>query len=309
MINAQKRHNSCVRVLEFLKLLTQNDVCLNNIYENSQEKFKNIEATETFLKYINTLYISGLKVEKVGKKYSLCNALSTINFSQNEFDLLFQIYKNFNNCCISSDKEDFDLFFTDMFKFLYQEDKAVFLKKIENLKMNSQQEVLAQKTQYYQNLVLLKQKLKIIYNNESFIAEPRDIEIENENIYLIVYKPQDANIMKILTDNIRNIEVLPAKIKSFGITETVVFEVYDRLAVNYRLRDCERIQTFSENKKVIINCGEDRKHLIRRLLKYGENCKVLLPKTFKAEFLKSLTNIANKLNGGNSEENSINSDR
>lgn len=308
MINAQKRHNSCVRVLEFLKLLTQNDVCLNNIYENSQGKFKNIEATETFLKYINTLYISGLKVEKSGKKYSLSNALAAINFSQQEFDLFFQIYKNFNNCCISSDKKDFDSFFTNIFKFLHEEDKTFFLKKIENLRMDSHQKILAQKTQDYQNLISLKQKLKIIYNNETFIAEPRDIEIENENIYLIVYKPQDANIMKVLTNNIRSIEVLPAKVKSFGITETVVFEVYDRLAVNYRLRDCERIQTFSENKKVIVNCGEDRKDLIRRLLKYGENCKVLLPKTFQAEFLKSLTNIADKLNGGNSEENSINSD-
>ena len=114
--------------------------------------------------------------------------------------------------------------------------------------------------------------------------------------------------MKILTDNLQKIEILPVKVKSSGITETVVFEVYDGLAFNYRLRDCERIQTFSDNKKVIINCGEDRKQLIRRLLKYGENCKVLLPKTFQAEFLKSLTVIADKLNGVKNEENSIDSD-
>ncbi|MGN0013969.1 MAG: hypothetical protein ACI37T_00965 [Candidatus Gastranaerophilaceae bacterium] len=308
MFNSQKRHNSCVRVLEFLKLLTQDDICLNNIYEKSQEKFKNIEATETFLKYINTLYISGLKVKKVGKKYSLCNSISTVSFSRHEFDLLLQIYNNFNNCCISSDKEDFDLFFTNIFKFLHLEDKAVFLKKITNSRMNTKQKIFAQKTQYYQKLVSLKQELKIKYNNETFIVEPKDIKIENENIYLIVYKPQDASIMKILTDNLQKIEILPVKVKSSGITETVVFEVYDRLAFNYRLRDCERIQTFSDNKKVIINCGEDRKQLIRRLLKYGENCKVLLPKTFQAEFLKSLTVIADKLNGVKNEENSIDSD-
>lgn len=308
MINTQKRHNSCVRVLEFLKLLTQNDVCLNNIYENSQEKFKNIEATETFLKYINTLYISGLKVKKVGKNYSLCNAITTVSFSKQEFDLLLKIYNDFNNCCISCDKDDFDLFFTNIFKFLHLEDKAVFLKKIANSRMDTCQKVFAQKTQYYQNLISLKQKLKITYNDETFIAEPHELSIENGTIYLIVYKPQDAGIIKILTDNIQNLEILPVKIKSSGITETVVFEVYDRLAFNYRLRDCERIQTFSDNKKVIVNRGEDRKQLIRRLLKYGENCKVLLPKTFKAEFLKSLTVIADKLNGGNSEENSINSD-
>lgn len=36
MTKIQKKHNSCVRVLEFLKLLTQEDINLNNIYENNE---------------------------------------------------------------------------------------------------------------------------------------------------------------------------------------------------------------------------------------------------------------------------------
>lgn len=297
MTKIQKKHNSCVRVLEFLKLLTQEDINLNNIYENNEEKFNNIEAPETFLKYINTLYISGLMVKKVGKKYSLCNSISTINFSEEEFELLLRVYENFNNCCLDCEREELELFFTNVFKFLPLDEKNLFLKKITKIKTTNHQNSLTKKAQEYQNFIDSKQKLKITYNDDIIDVEPKSVEIENQHIYLNVYCTQNANIMKLLTDNIKNIKILPTRTKSLSVTETVVFEVYNRLSYNYRLRECEHVQAFFENKKVIVNCGEDRKLLLKRLLKYGENCKVLLPKTFRYEYLNSLSAIANKLKG------------
>lgn len=236
-------------------------------------------------------------VKKVGKKYSLCNSISTINFSEEEFELLLRVYENFNNCCLDCEREELELFFTNVFKFLPLDEKNLFLKKITKIKTTNHQNSLTKKAQEYQNFIDSKQKLKITYNDDIIDVEPKSVEIENQHIYLNVYCTQNANIMKLLTDNIKNIKILPTRTKSLSVTETVVFEVYNRLSYNYRLRECEHVQAFFENKKVIVNCGEDRKLLLKRLLKYGENCKVLLPKTFRYEYLNSLSAIANKLKG------------
>ena len=53
-----KHHDSCVRVLAFLKLLTKEDIDIKEL--EYDKKFKDIEAPETFLKYISTgLLFSG----------------------------------------------------------------------------------------------------------------------------------------------------------------------------------------------------------------------------------------------------------
>ena len=54
MKNISKQHNSCVRVLEFFKLFFNGDIDIKDINKVSNSSFKDIEAHETFLKYIAT---------------------------------------------------------------------------------------------------------------------------------------------------------------------------------------------------------------------------------------------------------------
>ena len=84
MNNKIKQHNSCVRVLEFLKLLFGEDIDIKDINRTNSREFGDIEATETFLKYIYTLEASGLEIEKIDEKYSLCSYFSQIDLNERE---------------------------------------------------------------------------------------------------------------------------------------------------------------------------------------------------------------------------------
>lgn len=296
MSRAVKKHDSCIRVLEFLKILFEKDIDIKDLKQKDRVSLKNIEAPETFLKYISTLYLSGLNIKKIDKKYSLCSYLSEIELDKDEIELFAEIYKCFNHCCVETMRKDFDEIAKIIINYLKEPSKTVFINKIETLKEKRNNNI-SEKALRFQNYVDLGQKLKIEYNGETIIIEPKNVEIENQKIYLIVYNSYSASNMKLLTDNIENIELLPIKNSTINMTLTVAFEVYDRLAVNYRLRENEKIQTFSDGYKLIINYGEDKKELIKRLMKYGENCKIISPKPFQEEFLKELTIIEEKLQG------------
>ncbi|MCR5261216.1 MAG: WYL domain-containing protein [Candidatus Gastranaerophilales bacterium] len=285
-----KKHDSCVRVLEFLKLLFRGNVELKEINNISDKFYQTIEAPETFLKYLSTIEVSGISVQKKGKQYTLSSNLTAISLKEREMDLLAEIYKGFNSSCAENSRKDFEAFLDILYKSLKPSVKTSLKKKIEAVKASCCDD-LSKRAMFYQKYVDLGQKLVIKYRNEQYHAEPQSVEIENKNIYLNVYNNFSAENMKLLADEIESIQIVPLKNNATNLTTTVVFEVFEGLTYNYRLRENEKIQTFSNHNKVIINCGEDKNELIRRLLKYGENCKILAPQPFKEEFLKELEKV------------------
>lgn len=296
MKNISKQHNSCVRVLEFFKLFFSGDVDIKDINKISNSSFKDIEAHETFLKYIATLEFSGIDIKKIGKQYSLCSTFAPLNLSEKEIDTLSNIYIAFNSCCVEQERTNFETLIDNILKNLDENSKKLFLKQIKKKSLLNHDN-LSKIAQNFQKYVDLGQKLKITYHNEIETVSPKSVEIIDKKIYFICYHLKKATNIKFLADDIENIEILPTKNPPLNITESIVFAVYNRLATNYRLREHEKIQDFSDNYKIIINCGEDRQELIRRLLKYGENCKILSPKHFQDEFLEELSAIQSKLQG------------
>ncbi|MGN0004929.1 MAG: hypothetical protein ACI37Z_02975 [Candidatus Gastranaerophilaceae bacterium] len=276
-----KMHNAGVRVLTLLKLLIENDISIKDIMKNTRQNFDDIEAPETILKYLSTIEFSGFDIKKINKKYSLCNSPSRLDFSAEERHLLEIIYKSFKDYCLESERKDFDEIFAKLNKFV-----TPFL-ECKNL-YDNEKDVLSQKAQYYQNYVDLAQKLKIKYLGFQYSVEAKSVEIENGKIYLNVYCFSKMSMMRFLTDDIEMIEVLPLKVNNITITNSVVFEVYGGLVGNYRLRDCEKVQSFSDSVKVIVNSGEDKDLLLKRLMKYGENCKIISPKSFQMDFIQKI---------------------
>lgn len=291
-----KHHDSCVRVLEFFKLLAKEDIDIKELDYRRLCKFKDIEAHETFLKYISTLEASDIDVKKIGKKYSLCKFLEEIKIDDCEINLLFNIYKAFDACCVEKQKDFLDELFTKIEKSLSETTKQTLNDKI-NQYHNQKHSPMSKIASEFQQYVDLSQKLTITYNGESFTATPQKVEINGNNVFLFVYDSKKAENIKLTAKNIEKIEILPLKTTTTNMTTSIAFEVYDRLAINYRLRDCETVQTFDENKKLIINTGEDKKSLFKRLMKYGENCKVISPKYVEKEMLQELEKLEKKLKG------------
>lgn len=290
-----KHHDSCVRVLEFLKLLTKEDIDIKEL--EYDKRFKDIEAPETFLKYISTLEASEIDVRKIEKKYSLCKFLEEIELDDKEIDLIVTVRKAFDACCLEKERGFLDQFLSKLLKSLTLNSKQKLDLKLKSLKNSETNRKIAAIANDFQKYVDLAQKLKITYDGETSIVIPKGIEIYEDRVLLDVYNPKKAENYKFLTHNIEKIEILPIRVVPVNVTSSVVFEVYGRLIVNYRLRDGERVESFSDEKKVIINTGEDKKALIKRLMKYGENCKITSPKFLQQEMLDELEKVENKLKG------------
>ena len=290
-----KHHDSCVRVLEFLKLLTKEDIDIKEL--EYDKKFKDIEAPETFLKYISTLEASEIDVRKIEKKYSLCKFLEEIELDDKEIDLIVTVRKAFDACCLEKERGFLDQFLSKLLKSLTLNSKQKLDLKLKSLKNSETNRKIAAIANDFQKYVDLAQKLKITYDGETSIVIPKGVEIYEDKVLLDVYNPKKAENYKFLTHNIEKIDILPIRVVPVNVTYSVVFEVYGRLIVNYRLRDGERVESFSDEKKVIINTGEDKKALIKRLMKYGENCKITSPKFLQQEMLDELDKVENKLKG------------
>ncbi len=290
-----KHHDSCVRVLEFLKLLTKEDIDIKEL--EYDKKFKDIEAPETFLKYISTLEASEIDVRKIEKKYSLCKFLEEIELDDKEIDLIVTVRKAFDACCLEKERGFLDQFLSKLLKSLTLNSKQKLDLKLKSLKNSETNRKIAAIANDFQKYVDLAQKLKITYDGETSIVIPKGVEIYEDRVLLDVYNPKKAENYKFLTHNIEKIEILPIRVVPVNVTSSVVFEVYGRLIVNYRLRDGEHVESFSDEKKVIINTGEDKKALIKRLMKYGENCKITSPKFLQQEMLDELEKVENKLKG------------
>lgn len=293
---SSKHHDSCVRVLEFLKLLIKEDIDIKNIDYKKFGRLQNIEAHETFLKYICTLEASDINIQKVGKKYSLCKFLEEFDLDDNEISLLSAIYKSFETCCLEKQKDYLDSLLSKIKKSLPEQTKQKLTEKLNKYHI-SKKPTTSEIASELEKYVELSQKITIKYHGETFTVTPKKVEIHGKNVYLIVYNSQKAENLKLIAKDIEKIEILPLKTTSINLTTSVAFEVYDRLAVNYRLRDCETVQAFDDNKKLIINTGEDKKSLFKRLIKYGENCKIISPKYLEKELLLELEKIENNIKG------------
>ena len=71
---------------------------------------------------------------------------------------------------------------------------------------------------------------------------------------------------------------------------TVVYKLKSRLAKTYKLKEGETSKGLDENGHlVIVNKNEDHRELLKRLMRYGFDCEVISPKSFKAK-MKDLIN-------------------
>ncbi len=133
------------------------------------------------------------------------------------------------------------------------------------------------------------QRLKITYINQkqketSAMVEPNEIKYKENEVYLSVYNPISAQVQDINFTSIIKVEQLPLKSNQINMFSSVTFELKDRLAKAYKLHDSEKLLLMkSDGNIVILNQKEDRVLLLKRLMRYGQNCEVHSPKSLREE--------------------------
>ncbi len=305
-----KKNDTSLRVLEILKMLIREPISGEDLIRKIEKKqnIENIYTKETLSKYFNTLEMVGLKIQKNKNdgKYSLKNLPVEISLEENELRLLCLIdgyvkslYQRRLEVPLAELKRNLVNSFSKDTLALYRSIKA-------NNKMKIAIDSLCNESviRLLEKYCVDSQKLKIGYlsksnkSTEIYTVEPKAIQYELDKVYLIVYNPRISRNQKLLVQNIIHVVQLPQKVNFVSTPNTLVFELRGRLSKSYKLKDGEKIINYTKNNIIVSNASEDKMLLFKRLLKYGENCKILQPADAKREFVEFVDNVIANLNKG-----------
>lgn len=292
---SKKVGDASIRVLETLKLLSQDSLSIKEIinYFEKTDPNNKIYTNEVILKYINTLKVCGFVFVREKDKYNLLNPPVRFDLPEEDIKAISIIESLAENFPEEKVKKEVKMFLRDLKRRLNDRTQNVLLNIPKNdfIKINLNYNKYKEKIKKYEKYCLDEQKLKIIYFDEaknkiSLMCQPDELKYKDDKVFFSVYNPVKAQIEDINLDNIIEVEQLPLKANSQKIPSSVTFKLKNRLANAYNLHEGERLQDKSDDFIIVVNQFEDRHLLLKRLMRYGENCEVIYPKTCKEEMIK-----------------------
>ena len=305
MKKSEKNLNTGLRILEILKILLEQDLSKGELIKKLKDNYNvgNVYTYEAFIKYFNTLEKSGLKLSKSKKIYKLSNALLRIDLSKKEKDALFELLKNFKKLNNKKAEDTFENIVHKISKYVDEDINCKFEEVIKlgeeintaNIKNNL---VSILKTLLADNQLITVTYKKSTGMQETIVAELKEIIQNGSNYFAVFYNREMGRNRKINIDSIISMKQSPRKVSGITGSNSVVFELYGRLAASYKLKQYEKMLNFSANCRTISNFEKDRDSLLLRLLKYGENCRIISPKSFRDEFISLTEQMIKNLESG-----------
>ncbi len=296
MTNSDKSHDTALRILEILKILLNEDLEKGEIIEKLKvnNKIENVYTFEAFIKYFNTLQLAGLETDCDKYKYKLKNALIKLDLTAKEQKILSELVDNIELLNNKKSENAVKSLFLRLDKYTDIEIAEILKEKAlsENLtdNRNTKRNIISALKNYIND----NQKVIIRYRKSDTVlktisTEVRGLYERNGTIYVVCYDAKTARNQKINLNKIVELKHHPEKASESVYLNSVVFELYGRLSKTYKLKPSEVCFEFTNNSMTISNSEEDKDMLLLRLLKYGENCKILRPQYLQEEFVE-LTN-------------------
>lgn len=298
MINLQKTSKYCetsVRVIETLLLLLNNKLSTNDIlnyFRNIYPESK-INNKEVILKYLNTLKVAGYEIQKDKEKYFINTSPKQIKFSQRELEakiFLENIIAQFPN---TKNKIKIQKLLQNIEKY-YQKSNNENIDYPQlnlNIETNNIKNLIEELEQYCNDKQKLKIEIKNSPENKIITVTPLEIIFKKDHFVFSTYSQTTGTIINIPLNKIIKVEQYPTITSASAPLSTISFELKDRLAKAYNLKDGERIIDIKPNGNIVIsNNLEDKNELIERLLRYGKYCEIITPKTVRDEMKAILKN-------------------
>ena len=253
-------------------------------------------------KFLNSLRIFGIKIEKRNNKFIMQNMPFSIDFDYNDLKALSIFEKLSKNITNEKIKSEFQQFLKYI-KIHFDSNTSLKYKNI--LENNSNDYSF-----YHENLreqilecvecINLNFKIRLKYFNMKgeeieCYCTPKEIIYDNKQAYLKIYKQKENVIDNVKISSIINIEYLPTIKTEQANTMTVAFRLKGRLAKAYTLKEGEKISEYGKDGSIlIINQNEPIDTLLARLMRYDSNCIIERPKFLKAQ-MKKLINDTLKI--------------
>lgn len=306
MLKSKKISDTSIRVLETLKILSKNNVSVQDIisYFEKFDPNNRIYTSEVILKYINTLKVFGFRFVKEKDKYVLLNTPNQFDFDENDLKSLYLIDKFANVFPEEKVKKEINGFINNLRK-KFSDNTTLLAKNVDKpnpVSLGLSYAKYIEQIKKYEKFCQDKQRLKITYKNYkeaiiTIMVEPNEIRYKNAEVYLNAYSALSAQVLDINFDSIIAIEQLPVKSNSIMMPSSVTFKLKGRLAKGYKLHDGEKVLQIESNGDIIIlNQQEDRQLFLRRLMRYGENCEVISPQNIREEMYELIKSTLNNYN-------------
>lgn len=293
MKKSKKTGDACIRVLETLKFLYKNNASIQDIINHFEKIDPNNRSytNEVISKYINTLKVFGFRFIKEKDKYVLLNSPNQFDFDNEDLKAIYLLETSAKLLPEENLKNEINKFLQDLEK-IFSDNTRLLAHKITKpdfVDFKFDYSKYLNQIKEYEKYCSDRQRIKVIYKNKtgaesSMMVEPNEIKYIENNVFLSIYNPISAQIQDINFNSIIKVEQLPLKSNTQNLLSSVTFQLKDNLARVYKLREGEKLlQMNPDGSTVILNQQEDHTLLLKRLMRYGENCEVISPKSLREE--------------------------
>lgn len=276
------------RILKSLLYLLNSPKTLKELRESLSKnpKIQQYFTDETLSKIIHTLKMCDIEIISHKRKYSIKKLPWNITLSKSSQKTLFDL-KNFSQSL--RQKELYE-----SYKELLQ--KIIpFLENNNEINLDSPTLITHKKFEKLMNkLSHAKEnnyKIKIETKDQSFIYDTFTLNFYKNTTSITGYINTSHINHTISLNEIKNIKCLPQKASGLCIPQSVMLEITGKLKNAYSIKPEEHLIDFDEEKLIISNKGEDKKSLLKRILKYQNSCKITAPHALQEDYVKMLKDI------------------
>lgn len=305
MENSTKQVDSFIKMYALIKLLLEDNANFSQVISVISDDGMPVSSDNsihsvTLSKYLNTLKIFGLNVKKEKGKYHLINPLYKIDLNQNELNA-FMFIKEFEQTLHDDEKTkaEFEKFIKAV-ELRFSEATQMLAKKRTSKNradFNFYFEKFTSKVDICSKFCKEDYKVEIVYypngkkTEKKILAKAQELLYRRNSVRLKILDLNSNQTTDIPLDQIISIKQMPVKITTtYCANRVTVYGIRGRLAKNYRVRSWEVAEGYNGEWLIIKNKDESEDELIKRLLKYGNSCKVFTPVTLRDKVLSIFEN-------------------
>jgi predicted DNA-binding transcriptional regulator YafY len=138
--------------------------------------------------------------------------------------------------------------------------------------------------------IIITYKLPIEEEEKHIVLEPNSIKYDLNEVYIYGFSPITGEKQLLQMDYIISIKQLPVKSKYNYALSPLIFKLKGRVASGYRAYEGEKVTEIDELTGSITVSAyvEDHNMVLNRLLKYGDQCEILYPKSLRNRVVKTI---------------------
>lgn len=290
----EKYNDGCIKIFKLLQLLYEDKAYYDDVIAIfSGNETETEKQHVTLNKYLNTLKVFGMKIEKNNKKFEFQNLPFSMKFDIDDLKAISMFSKISESLPNGRTQKSLKQL-VKLLKSRFDANTAIIYDNIslsEDKVYDFYHSSLRTQIELCENYCNSEFKLYVTYikNNEevSVYCNAKEVIFDNKNAYFRIYKIHEQEIEDILISKILSVKYAPTQKTKNEVTKTVVFRLKGRLAKVYTLKENEYINEYCEDGSiVVVNTGEPMNNLLKRLIRYNSECVIEGPKELRQRMVQ-----------------------